>query len=697
MKASASIIFAFVVLPLFFITPTHAQTEADSLKKYRLDEVTVVAYDGNRRLLETPGAISVIPVVSLSSYSETSVVQAFNSVSGIRLEERAPGSYRVAIRGSSLRAPFGVRNVKIYWNDIPFTQPSGGTPFNLLDVSNFGKVEVIKGPAGSTYGAGTGGAVLINSFDKNLQRNNTAFGTSFGSFGLQRYTVESNNRFENGVISAKYARQLSDGYREQSFFQRDVLELSSSFDVSNKRQISAHLLYSDLNYGIPGGLNEAQFDANPRQARQGNPFVLGSVESNASIDQEAVLLGVSQRYSIRNDIENTTTVYGLFSDFVNPFNFDFKRDSRKTAGGRTNFTINTHIGDVQSSFVFGGEFQRASNVARNFETNNGAQGDLNFDDELRNTQSILFAKAEFDLPADWVLNVGASVNTLEYDINRVVDNENNAPGRVVRDFNTEFIPRIGVSKKLNTTTAVHGSISIGFSPPTIEEVRTNEGSINTGLEAEKGINYEIGIRGNTLNGRLNYDVTGFFFKLDETIVQTQSLRGTTLFVNTGDTDQFGLEVNTNFYVVDQPEGFIRRLEWQVAYTRHAFKFNNFVDDGDDFSGNDLTGVAPNILVTSLNAISSVGLYGQLSYNFTDEIPLNDENTVFSDSYNLVQLKGGFRTTISEAYSVDLFFGMDNLLDETYSLGNDLNAFGGRFFQPAAERNFYGGLKLNIQL
>ena len=359
--------------------------------------------------------------------------------------------------------------------------------------------------------------------------------------------------------------------------------------------------------------------------------------------------------------------------------------------------MNTHLGEVASSFVFGGEFQRASNVARNFETDNGNPGALNFDDELRNTQSILFAKAEFDLPSNWIVNVGASLNNLEYDINRLVDNENNETGRVVRDFDTEFIPRIGITKKLNTTTAVHGSISLGFSPPTIEEVRTGEGSINTALDAERGVNYELGIRGNTLNGRLNYDVTGFFFKLDETIVQRESARGTVLFVNTGDTDQFGLEVNTNFYVIDNPGGFLQRLEWQLAYTLHEFTFNNFVDDGDDFSGNDLTGVAPNILVTSLNATTNAGLYGQLSYNFTDEIPLNDENTVFSDAYSLVQLKAGYRTKIAQNYSIDLFFGIDNLFDETYSLGNDLNAFGGRFFQPAAERNYYGGLKLNVGL
>jgi iron complex outermembrane receptor protein len=40
---------------------------------------------------------------------------------------------------------------------------------------------------------------------------------------------------------------------------------------------------------------------------------------------------------------------------------------------------------------------------------------------------------------------------------------------------------------------------------------------------------------------------------------------------------------------------------------------------------------------------------------------------------------------------DFFIGMDNILDQRYSLGNDLNAFGGRFYNAAAPRNFYVGL------
>src|SRR6056297_170696 len=103
---------------------SYGQTEPDTLKG-DLGDIVVVGYEGNRSIMETPGAISNIEAARISGFDESSIVYGLNAIPGVRIEQRAPGSYRVAIRGSSLRAPFGVRNVKIYWNNIPFTEPSG--------------------------------------------------------------------------------------------------------------------------------------------------------------------------------------------------------------------------------------------------------------------------------------------------------------------------------------------------------------------------------------------------------------------------------------------------------------------------------------------------------------------------------------------------------------------------------------------
>ena len=130
----------------------------------------------------------------------------------------------------------------------------------------------------------------------------------------------------------------------------------------------------------------------------------------------------------------------------------------------------------------------------------------------------------------------------------------------------------------------------------------------------------------------------------------------------------------------------------MAYTFNHFRFKEYFKRDNDFSGNAYTGVAPHILNVGLNLLTNIGVFANVNYNFTDKIPLNDANTVFSNSYNLMNVKMGYRKAF-EGFGLEFFGGVNNLLDEEYSLGNDLNPFGGRYFQPAAERNFYGGVRL----
>ncbi|WP_020404093.1 TonB-dependent receptor family protein [Gracilimonas tropica] len=684
------------ILTLFTLSIQAQAQQIDTLEA-DLGEVVVTGFEGNRSVMETPGAITNIEAERVSGFDETSILYGLNTVPGVRIEQRAPGSYRVAIRGSSLRAPFGVRNVKIYWNDIPFTEPSGSTPLNLLDVINMQEVEVIRGPAGSIYGAGNGGALLLESRHSN--QNEVGAGTMFGSYGLQRYTAFAEQQLSNGNFRFNYSNQHQDGYRDQSFFDRQTAELTGRFQLNDKQLIKTSFLYSNLNYGTPGGLTLEQYQNDPSQARPGNAFVLSSEEANASIYQETFLAGITHDVDITEAISNETTLYGTFSAFENPFNLDYKKDSRKSGGGRTRFYYDTYFGDVRTRFTIGGEYQAANYAARNFENDFGEAGTLNFDDEIKIQSSLLFLNTEIDLPREFYLTAGLSYNRLTYDLNRLVTNlEDDTTGVATKSFNPEIIPRVGLVKKFSPALSLHGSISYGFSPPTIEEFRTNEGSIALNLEAEQGTNFEVGARGTFRDLRFSYDLTTFYFKLDETIVQQPSGRNTTVvFENTGATDQYGIELATNWMIIQNPTEFLQNLDWRFSYTYHNFSFVNYRKDGENFSGNELTGVAPHTVVTTLRAETQPGFYANLSYNFTDEIPLNDANTVYSNSYNLVQSRIGFRKVLFENVNLDAYFGIDNLLDERYSLGNDLNAFGDRFYQPAAPRNWFGGLKVSVEL
>src|SRR6187551_737573 len=131
-----------------------------------LNEVVITAFEQNR-VINCGTIVKVLSRNHDDRNNKLSLVHSFNTIAGVRMEERSPGSYRINIRGSSLRSPFGVRNVKVYWNDIPVTDPGGNTYINQFAFNNFSTIEIFKGPASSMYGAGTGGLLLMHSLSNN--------------------------------------------------------------------------------------------------------------------------------------------------------------------------------------------------------------------------------------------------------------------------------------------------------------------------------------------------------------------------------------------------------------------------------------------------------------------------------------------------------------------------------------------------
>ena len=123
-------------------------------------------------------------------------------------------------------------------------------------------------------------------------------------------------------------------------------------------------------------------------------------------------------------------------------------------------------------------------------------------------------------------------------------------------------------------------------------------------------------------------------------------------------------------------------------------FDNYKPSGKNYSGNKLTGVPRNINVSGLEVTSNKGMYLNIMLNNTSSIPLTDANDAFSKAYSLMQCKLGYQQK-TKNFIYHISVGVDNLLNETYSLGNDINAFGKRFFNPAPKRNFFAGLAVEF--
>ncbi len=669
----------------------------------QLNEVIVRGYASNRRLLETPASIGVLTSRDLNQrFGIPTLVPALNTLPGVRADERSPGSYRLAIRGSAIRSPFGVRNIKTYWNELPLTDAGGNTPLNALDVRSLGRMEVIKGPSGSLYGAGTGGTVLFSGLAVPAGKTRVELSALGGSYGLYGNGVSIQTGKNNSAVSLNYNHLQADGYRDHSAVVRDNLSLTGSFTVSPKRTISVLALYSDLHYETPGGLTETQFNTNPRASRPGTVAVPGSADQQAGIYQKVGYFGLSHAYRWNDRIQNTTVIYTSSTDFANPFLTNYERRTDQGIGGRTVTQIQFPNGPLPTVVTVGAEYLRNFTVDRNFGNRKGVADTIQTDEELTARQSTLFVQAETELPAHFRFTAGLSRNDNRYGFTRFpIRSAGAQPATFLpRNFTPVWLPRIALLRTFGQNVSAFASISTGYSAPSTQEVRPSAGGFNTTLNPEQGTSYELGLRGSAVNSRLRFDVAVYQFQLRETIVRRSNAGGAEYFVNAGRTDQRGLEAQVNYDFVSpsfgtsQP-GFFSLLRLWNSLTLTDYRFRDYQQGAVDLSNNKVPGVAPTTNVTGIDAETRSGFYAHLTYQFLLEFWLNDANTALSNPTQLLQTTLGFRRNLGQHWTLDVYASGDNLLDRNYSLGYDLNAFGSRYYNAAPARNFVGGVRLGM--
>jgi len=676
-----------IIFMALTITVT-AQQNDDSIRATKPFEVVVRAYEQNRPLLDVSAAVGRLGSNDLNRFNNTSFVQALNTLPGVKMEERSPGSYRVNIRGSSLRSPFGVRNVKVYYNGIPFTDPGGNTYLNQLGFYNVSSIEVIRGPGSSLYGAGTGGVMLLES-KTGEAANGITLDHSVGSYNLQNTNVNVGFGNEQYSSSVNYQHQTSNGYRAQSELERNILAYNAVLQL-NKNQLTAHFLYSDLYYQTPGALTQAEYNTNPRAARPRAGAAPGAAEARAAIYLKTFMAGTSYKQVFNDQWQHTTTLYGAFAELKNPAIRNYGRNVEPHYGGRTLLQFTNGEGRRSSiNWHIGAELQKGINTVQVFNNRAGKPDSLLTNDEINNSQFFVFTQASWQI-GSWIFTGGLSLNETKLNLARTT---NRPSTNYSRKFNNELAPRLAILNKLSENISLFGSFSRGFSPPTIGELSPSGSAINIGLNAETGNSFEAGIRGNTLKGRLAWEATAFHFNLQNTIVQRRDAFGGDYFINAGSTRQRGIESNVSYRLAGVGNRLLTPLSrmW-VTHNWYRFLYKDFTRLENNFSGKSLPGISPHTVTAGLDLYTRAGIYLNFTYTYADAVPLNDANTAFAGAYNLAGGRLGYKATLKQ-FSIEVFTGVDNFFDVRYSLGNDLNAFGGRYFNAAAGRNYYTGLSI----
>ncbi len=667
------------------------QTDSLIQAKDSLQEVTVQAFLSNKNRKDVPVSVAVITQKELQNISTTSLLPSINTITGVRMEERSPGSYRLSVRGSTLRSPFGVRNVKIYWNEIPLTDAGGNTYLNLIDVNQLTAVELIKGPSASMYGAGTGGVLLLRSAQPYLAKSTNTFNASLssGSYNLLNEQTSWIHQQQNFTTGIQQSHLQSDGYRKQSTMRKDALKWDGSIQLK-KQTFHFLVFYTDLYYQTPGGLTKAQMLQNPQSARPAAGAIPGAVQQEAAIYNKTVFGGLNHQYQLNKSFTTETSLMLNHTSFSNPAITNYENRDETNTAARTKIIYHTKVASADLQWITGGEWLYNHARIDDYGNKNGHADTLQLKDDLYTNQWLGFTQIQINYQR-WNLNAGLSFNDQSMHYKRLTD------------VNTDYVttqnkniaaPRIALLYKLDRSISLYAIAAKGFSPPSLAEVHPQDRIFHSELQPEYGWNFETAIKGDILQHHLQFDLAVYDFELKDAIVIRNNGQGQQYFINAGSISEKAVELWMKYHLLDHSTNCISALNIWSSYTYQPYYFTSYKQGVNDYSGNAVTGVPKNNWVTGIEMETKKNLYFNIQYTQTSSLPLDDANDEYADANHLLQAKMGKHFSIQRTV-VHVYVGADNLLNEHYSMGNDINAAARRFYNPAAERNFYLGMNLRF--
>ena len=689
MKTIFTLIFLLLSFSLLF---SQDPAKTDSITQ--LDEVILLD------ALKTKNATGittseVIGAKTFQNYSPVDIVSAINQVPGVYILSGALNTNRITIRGIGARTLFGTDKLRLYYNDIPVTNGSGFSTIEAYDLENLSQVEVIKGPKGSAFGANLGGAIILNPKEAIGRSTNISNNLTVGSFGLLKNNLSFNHYDGKLRLGLQYGHMETDGYRENSNFERDGLLLNAAYQINEKNSLSLLVNHIDYTAQIPSSLGATAFAEDPKQAAFTWRSAKGYEANNYS------LIGLNYTLDFSEKLKNSTSIFYTYLDHYEPRPFGILDEFTNGYGFRTRFIGYFNNGE----YTFGGELYKDeyswSEFDNQYEENNGQgslQGALFAQNKEFRSQWNAFGTALYNLTEAFSAQVGLNINKTDYDFQDLY-NTGTANKSADRSFKAIVLPSLDLNYRFSGDQQVYANISRGFSNPSLEETLTPDGVINPDIAQETGVNYELGTHLFLHDKRFYMNLALYQMDIKNLLVAQRVGDDQFIGKNAGKTRHRGLEITMNYRWELSPQIQITPF---VNYTLSDHEFIEFIDGDDDFSGNPLTGVPKQRRTAGLQTQFFNDFYWNIVHQHVSEIPLTDANTLESEAFTVFTTRLGYSKKLSERFTVGIDFGVNNVFDKVYARSVLINTqgFGGsepRYYYPGDARNFYGSLRLGYRL
>lgn len=671
-------------------------------------------------VVATRDGLSVSQPLSVATLSKTELERgpglflddALNAVPGVRMERRTmSGGQRITIRGYGNRTNFDGSGYKALLNGVPITDAEGVTFLDDVDFATLGKVDVIRGPASSLYGAGIGGVVSMYTMRPDHAGTTLEQEVLSGADGLLRSDTRIGTVGNNSTLMVNYGHQAYDSYRVQSASTKDHVMFLGDFRPSDRRTISTFLTWAHSYDERAGQLDSASFFGKLNVGE--TPYV----KNDGHLDMESVRVGVTHSYKINEKFENAVTTYFSGVRREDVFAVGLNPRSNQTFGARAVMNTRFMPNGRALTGVSGFDFEQTNQFAKGYPFSNKVAGGITTDLETATMQYSAFSQWDLALPSAFILTAGASLNFIEYGITDRLTNSANPTHRDVsgrKVYDPVFMPRVALLRMFGDDRSVYASFSQGFTPATSSDaVIPFTGLPNEGLKPERANQIEVGTKGSVLDRRLSYQLALFNLMVTDKLTSQSVFNdaGTQLYaytVNAGDQSNKGAELAMSYSALRTPVGILSSLRPFLSYAYSDFTYTDFKSDNNDnsltvtYDGNSVVGVPKQVYTVGADAEFVGGVYANATAEHRSAMPLTYDNKHEAPAYTLVNARAGIRRNVSAHLDIDGYVGAQNLTGALYYTmaflnGNYSGAKSPSVFLPGPYTSkMYGGLKVSIR-
>ncbi len=575
------------------LTLATAAAAQNSAQLSVVEEIVVTAQKRSENLQDVPSSISVFSDDRLQQLHATSLADYAGYIPGLNINDLGtPGQVMVTLRGIAPVGPGSV--VGYYIDDTPLGSSSiygNGREFGLdLLPYDIERVEVLRGPQGTLYGAGSMGGLLkyvlrepnMSEFDVRLGAETSTIADADDLGWGARAAVNVPLISDKLALWASYSNQETPGYIDNAFtgaedendVQQEAGRVALRWQINSDASLQIGGMWQRIDADNTSEISLTLTGLDPPRGTDS----FGELSSNHPLDESFIkdvdyysatlnwdlgwanftsATGYSESHTRRE--QDATFIFGFLFPLVTggavpagytPFRvtLDLEKTTQEfrltsPGGGAIEWMVGAFYtkedsGHLQQVFAldtnrqpvaaFAPEFVRASLPSQYEEIAGFGSVTVKLSERFDITGGLRWAKNEQDFRQ---ITGGAPA---------VVGPPQDTPGTSSEDVVTYSLsPRFHI----NEDTMVYARVASGYRPGG-PNARINNATPAT-VDADKLTNYEAGIKSQFLERRALVNFSAFYIDWQD-IQQTVSFGGISSIGNSGDAVSQGFELETSY-------------------------------------------------------------------------------------------------------------------------------------------------------